>query len=128
MRDRLGIGHAVAFETRGEHEQVGFRVERREALRRYRAEHVDALAERVTRDVGIEPRGGVAVARAVAGDRQPPWQIGERRQRRIRTSKPLRGTIAPTDSSRTTPSWLPCANGAGSLPGLATVMRSAGTP
>ena len=46
----------------------------------------------------------------------------------ISTSNPLRGTMAPTDSSRTTPSLLPCAGGAGSLPGLATVMRSAGTP
>jgi hypothetical protein len=45
----------------------------------------------------------------------------------ISTSNPLRGTIAPTDTSRTTPSLLPGAGAARSVPGSATVMASSGT-
>src|ERR1035437_4980457 len=72
VRESLGIGHAVTFETGGEHEHVGFRVKRREALRRYRAERGNSLSERVTRDIGSKLRRGIAVAGAVAGNRQPP--------------------------------------------------------
>jgi len=96
VRDGLGIGHAVTFEMRGEDEHVGFPYQRREALRRYGAEHCHSISDCVTRDIGVKLRGGAAVARAVAGNRQPPRQIGERRpSAAISTSKPLRGTIAP---------------------------------
>ena len=129
VRDRFGIGHAVAFEMRGEHEHVGFRIERREALRRHRAEHGNAIFQPVS------GRYRHRAARRHSRSRVRSPAIVSRHGRSasvasaaISTSKPLRGTTAPTDSSRTTPSRLPGANGAGSLPGLATVMRSAGTP
>ncbi len=89
MGDRLGIGHAVTFETGGEDEQIGFRVKRREALRRYRAGRLDPVANPTARNVGIEMRGGLAVAGAVARYRQPPWQVAERRQRRDQHVKTL---------------------------------------
>ena len=72
MRDGLGISHAVTFEIRCEHEHVGFRVECLEALRRYCAEHGNSISEGVTRNIGIELRSSIRVARAVAGNRQPP--------------------------------------------------------
>ena len=39
----------------------------REALRRYGAEHGDAIFQRVTRDIGVKLGGGTVVAGAVAG-------------------------------------------------------------
>jgi hypothetical protein len=43
----------------------------------------------MTRNVGIQLRGGIAVARAVAGDRQLPIQVGKRRQRGNQHGKAL---------------------------------------
>ena len=97
--------------------------------RGHRAEHGNAVAEPVARDIGIKLRGGIA---GRACDRRQSSDCHGRSvsvaSAAISTSKPLRGTTAPTDSSRTTPSRLPGADGTGSVPGLATVMRSAGTP
>ena len=73
MRDGLGIGHAVTFEMRGKHERVGLRIKLCQVLRRHRAEHGNALFQRVTGDIGIKPCGGIAVARAAAV-RLPTWQ------------------------------------------------------
>jgi len=103
VRDGLGIGHAVTFEMRGEDEHVGFPVQRREALRRYGAEHCHSISDCVTRDIGVKLRGGAAVARAVAGNRQPPRQIGERRQRGDQHVKTLARDYCADDSNRTTP-------------------------
>ena len=72
VRDSLGIGHSITLEMGRKDEHVRLRVQRREPLRAYRAEHGNSIAERVTRDLGIKLSSGIAVARAVAGYRQPP--------------------------------------------------------
>ena len=81
VRDRLRVGHAVALEARRQHEQVGRRIERGDAVRRQRAENVDPIGKPVACDVGIELRRRRRIARAVAHDGQPPRQIVQRRQR-----------------------------------------------
>ena len=89
MRDGLGIGHAVTLEMGCEDEHVGFGIERGEALRRYGAERDNSVSEFVVRDVGIKLRGGIPVARAVTGNRQPPGRIGKCRQRCNQRVEPL---------------------------------------
>ena len=106
------IGHAVALEARGQHEHVGCR-------RRVRA---DARAARrrgrrcvsIADDARCRHRG----ARRSRGSRVRSPAIVSRQGRSasvasaaISTSKPLRGTTAPTESSRTMPSRLPRAGG-----------------
>jgi len=66
---------------RGKHERVGLGIKLCQMLRRHRAEHGNAFFQCVTCDIGIKPCRGIAIARAVAGNRQQPWQVGERRQR-----------------------------------------------
>jgi len=64
-------------------------IERGEALRRYGAERDNSVSEFVVRDVGIKLRGGIPVARAVTGNRQPPGRIGKCRQRCNQRVEPL---------------------------------------
>jgi len=62
----------------------------------------------VTRDIGIKLGGGTAVAGAGRRQSSAAMAIAERRAPH-QYVKTLRGTTAPTDSSRTF-LWLPCAS------------------
>ena len=77
MRERLGVGHAVALETGGEDENVRARIEGLQLLRRYGAGNRYALAKIEPRDVRGEARGGPGVPLEVACDRQPPGEIAK---------------------------------------------------
>ena len=79
-------------------------------------------------NIGLQLRGCLRIARAIAGDCQAPWQIGQRRQRRDQHVI----TFARHDGAdRQQPYRIVRAaaapDGTGSEPGRTTVMRSAGT-
>ena len=91
MREGFGVGHSVTFEVRREGEHVRFRIELFELLLRDRAKGGYPISEPVPRDSIIKLQSCIAVARAVADDRQPPRQIRERRQRCDQNIEPLAG-------------------------------------
>ena len=80
MRDRLGERHAVAFEARRQHEQVGVGVQRREALIVDGAGEIDAVAETMPADRGVERRRWGGGRGAVGGEGHAPRQVAQRRQ------------------------------------------------
>ena len=129
VRESLGIGHAEALEARGQHEQVGPGIERRN---RFRGEYAQQSHARL-QGQGARCRRRARPRRPDRGRGRRQWRASRAGRRAspsaaISTSKPLRGTMAPTDTSRTTPSRLPGAGAARSVPGGATVMRAAATP
>jgi hypothetical protein len=86
MGNGLGIGHAVAFEPRGQHEEIGRCVERRKLVGPDRAEERNLVGKTQTRDVGPDLPGRLRAAPAIAHDREAPGQMrqsGERRDQHI---------------------------------------------
>ena len=115
------IGHAVAFEMRGQHEQVGAA---------HRAPQAGPARPLQGSDPVVSPRRATAASRrAVApGSRsRSPAMVrrhgksASRARASTSRSKPLRGTIAPTDSSSTSGPPLPAESGTRSVPGRITV-------
>ena len=130
VRDRLGIGHAVALEARGQHEQVGRRIERGEPLPPTpRPATSIRVGKPMARDIGIELRRGRRIA--ACGRRQWSAATADRRAspaprsaRRSPCAAPPRRPRAAARRRR----GCPCAGAPRSVPGRATVMRVGGTP
>ena len=125
--DRFGKSHAVAFESRRQHEQVGLGVEAREPLvatapaRSMRASRPDAGDLRPRRRRPSRARG-----RAVPRNDHAPRQIAQAwRAHPPGRHSPLRGTTAPTASSGAQPCAVAATRTTASIPGSATVARSA---
>src|SRR5262249_61672503 len=77
MGDGLGIGHAVAYEARWQHERIGGGVERRHLPGGHGAEQADAVGKPEARDLIPEPPRRLRVAPAITGNDEPPGQMPE---------------------------------------------------